>query len=169
MRTIDADGPSDDSPPGELAPARAGRFGTRLPALELPSFSGPVWVDAVAPTLLIHAVLLVFAVAAVVVFYPNDLQGTDGLRMWNHWDGPHFLELAARGYWSADPARIVLFPLYPLLIAIVSWVVSPLVGAMALALASAFAAESALATESARACSAAARRASSSAVAHGRA
>jgi Gpi18-like mannosyltransferase len=54
--------------------------------------------------------------------------------MWNHWDGPHFLELAARGYWSADPARIVLFPLYPLLIALVSWVVSPLVGAMALAL-----------------------------------
>jgi Gpi18-like mannosyltransferase len=135
VRTIDADGPSDDSPPGERAPARAGGFGTRLPALELPSFSGPVWVDAVAPTLLIHAVLLVFAVAAVVVFYPNDLQGTDGIKMWNHWDGPHFLELAARGYWSADPARIVLFPLYPLLIALVSWVVSPLVGAMALALA----------------------------------
>jgi Gpi18-like mannosyltransferase len=135
VRTIDADAPSDDSPPGEPAPARTGWFGTRLPALDLPSFSGPVWLDAVAPTLLIHAVLMVFAIAAVVVFYPNDIQGTDGLRMWNHWDGPHFLELAARGYWSADPARIVLFPLYPLLIAIVSWVASPLVGAMALALA----------------------------------
>ncbi|MGZ6314781.1 MAG: hypothetical protein ACXWNI_04045, partial [Candidatus Limnocylindrales bacterium] len=89
MRTIDADLPSDDSPPGELAPARAGWFGTR--------FSGPVWVDAVAPTLLIHAVLMVFAVAAVIVFYPNDIQGTAGLRMWTHWDGPPFLELAARG------------------------------------------------------------------------
>jgi hypothetical protein len=140
VRTIDSDGQSDDSPPAPRpvetdTPGRADRLGARLAALRRPGLSNPVWVDAVVPTLLIHAVLLVFAIAAVIVFYPNDLQGTDGLRMWNHWDGPHFLELAARGYWSADPARIVLFPLYPLLIAIVSWVVSPLVGAMALALA----------------------------------
>ena len=140
MRTIDSDGQSDDSPPAPRpvetdTPGRADRLGARLAALRRPGLSNPVWVDAVVPTLLIHAVLLVFAIAAVIVFYPNDLQGTDGLRMWNHWDGPHFLELAARGYWSADPARIVLFPLYPLLSAIVSWVVSPLVGAMALALA----------------------------------
>ena len=113
MRTIDSDGQSDDSPPAPRpvetdTPGRADRLGARLAALRRPGLSNPVWVDAVVPTLLIHAVLLVFAIAAVIVFYPNDLQGTDGLRMWNHWDGPHFLELAARGYWSADPARIVL-------------------------------------------------------------
>jgi Gpi18-like mannosyltransferase len=135
VRTIDADGRSDDPAPGELAPTRAARLGARLAALGRTRRFGPVWVDAVVPTFLIHAVLMVFAVVAIIVFFPNNLSGSDGLRVWNQWDGPHFLELAARGYWSADPARIVLFPLYPLLIAIVSWVVSPLFGAMALALA----------------------------------
>src|SRR5664280_510284 len=118
---MEADSQSDDLPPDRLALPPAGRFGGRFAALKRTRLFGPVWVDAVVPTLLIHAVLLVFAVVAIVVFYPNDLQGSDGLAIWNHWDGPHFLELAARGYWSADPARIVLFPLSPLLIAMVSW------------------------------------------------
>jgi hypothetical protein len=119
----------------KLALTRAGRRWARVAAaLDPTKRFAPVWFDAVIPTLLIHAVLLVFAVYALVVFRPGDLQGTGFLGMWNHWDGPHFLELAARGYWSADPARIVLFPLYPLLIAIGSWVVSPLGAAMLIAL-----------------------------------
>jgi Gpi18-like mannosyltransferase len=135
VRTIEADGQSDDLPPFGATSTPASRLGARLATLRRPGLFGPVWGDAVVPTLLIHAVLLVFAVVALIVFVPNNLQGSDGLNLWNHWDGPHFLELAARGYWSADPARIVLFPLYPLLIAMVSLVVSPLFGAMVLALA----------------------------------
>ncbi len=136
---------ADSTPPAEaasstpswrarLALTRAGRQLARLTDLDPTKRLGPVWLDAVVPTLLIHAVLLVFAVVALIVFRPDDFQGTGLLGMWNHWDGPHFLEVAARGYWSADPARIVLFPLYPLLIAIVSWVVSPLGAAMLIAL-----------------------------------
>jgi Gpi18-like mannosyltransferase len=55
------------------------------------------------------------------------------LQIWNRWDGPHLLEVAARGYDPAgDPARSVLFPLYPLLIRIGSILLDPLVAAMAM-------------------------------------
>lgn len=76
------------------------------------------WADAVIPTLAIRLVLIGFAVLAVVVFRPEILPPEPWLNLWNRWDAPHFLEIAKLGYWQpADPARIVLFPLYPMLIA----------------------------------------------------
>jgi Gpi18-like mannosyltransferase len=95
----------------------------------------PAWVDAVLPTLLIHGLLLVFAIAAIIVFSPDSVAGSNWFGPWNHWDGPHFLEVAQHGYLS-DPARIVLFPLFPFLIAIVSWILAPLTAAMVIALVS---------------------------------
>ena len=50
------------------------------------------------------------------------------LDIWNRWDAPHFFEVARTGYGPpTDPARIVLFPLFPALIALGSLVAAPLV------------------------------------------
>ena len=89
------------------------------------------WVDALVPTFAIRLALMAIAVLAVVVLRPDALPADPWLQIWNRWDGPHFLEIAAYGYLPpADPARIVLFPLYPLLIAIGAIAVPPLVSAM---------------------------------------
>jgi len=93
-----------------------------------------VWLDAVVPTILLRGVILVFAVLAVVVMRPEALPQGSLLEIWNHWDAPHFFEIARYGYGPpADPARIVLFPLFPALIAIGSIVADPLVAGMAIA------------------------------------
>jgi hypothetical protein len=93
-----------------------------------------VWVDAVLPTILLRVVILVFAVLAVVVVRPEALPGGSLLEIWNHWDAPHFFEIARYGYSPpADPARIVLFPLFPVLIAIGSILTDPLVAGMVIA------------------------------------
>jgi Gpi18-like mannosyltransferase len=89
--------------------------------------------DAVVPTVLVHIGLLLFAPIAVSIFGSDQARAMGPLEIWNRWDGPHFLEVAARGYDPAgDPARAVLFPLYPLLIRIGSFVLDPLVAAMAI-------------------------------------
>ena len=94
----------------------------------------PVWLDAVVPTILLRGVILVFAVLAVVVMRPEALPQGSLLEIWNHWDAPHFFEIARYGYGPpADPARIVIFPLFPALIAIGSIVTDPLVAGMAIA------------------------------------
>jgi len=93
------------------------------------------WTDAVIPTLAIRLVLMAFAVLAVVVFRPDILGPDAWLNLWNRWDAPHFLEIAKYGYLPpADPARIVLFPLYPALIAAGSVVLAPLASAMLVSL-----------------------------------
>jgi hypothetical protein len=89
-------------------------------------------------------VLLVFGWLALAVFAPHVLD-RGFLEIWNQWDGPHFLEIAAGGYGPpTDPARIVLFPLYPATIAAGSLIAPPLVAAMAIALVSTIAAASGL-------------------------
>lgn len=93
------------------------------------------WADAVIPTLAIRLVLMAFAVVALVVFRPEALGPDAWLNLWNRWDAPHFLEIARYGYLPpADPARIVLFPLYPALIAAGSLVMAPLGSAMVVSL-----------------------------------
>lgn len=120
---------------GGPAVARPGRLLASIVAPIQRRFADPAWVDAVIPTLLIHAVLIVFAVTVLVVYSPDTLRSEGWQGVWNHWDGPHFLEVAAHGYLS-DPARIVLFPLFPLLIGLGSWILSPLTAAMGIALVS---------------------------------
>lgn len=91
----------------------------------------PVWVDALVPTVLLRGVILVVAVLAVVVFSPEALPGGSLLGIWERWDAPHFFEVAQYGYGPpADPARIVIFPMFPALIALGSLVTSPLVAGM---------------------------------------
>lgn len=96
----------------------------------------PVWVDAVLPTILLRVVILLVAVLAVIVVHPESLPGDDLLRIWERWDAPHFFEVARLGYGPpADEARIVIFPLFPALIALGSVVVPPLVAGMVIAFA----------------------------------
>lgn len=98
------------------------------------SVRDPLWVDALLPTILLRGVILVFAVLAVVIVRPEALPGGSLLGIWEHWDAPHFFEIARYGYGPpADPARIVIFPLTPAFIAIGSLVVQPLVAGMVVA------------------------------------
>jgi hypothetical protein len=94
-----------------------------------------VWADALVPTLAIRLAIMVFAVLAVVVSRPDVLPADPWLQIWNRWDAPHFLEIAAHGYLPpADPARIVLLPLYPLAIAVGALVMAPIASAMLVSL-----------------------------------
>jgi hypothetical protein len=87
------------------------------------------------PTLAIRLAIMVFAVLAVVVSRPDVLPADPWLQIWNRWDAPHFLEIAAHGYLPpADPARIVLLPLYPLAIAAGALVMAPIASAMLVSL-----------------------------------
>ena len=117
------------TPPDPSAPA------TGLRAALRSAVRDPIWVDAIAPTLVIRAALMALGVLLVVVFRVDALPKDDFLAIWNRWDAPHFFEVARYGYGPpADPARIVLFPLYPVLIAVGSWVASPLVAGMVISL-----------------------------------
>src|SRR5205085_12615076 len=88
---------------------------------------------AVLPTILLRVVLLGFGLLAVVIFRGDALPRA-WLDIWNRWDAPHFIEIARYGYGPpADPARIVLFPLFPWLIRVGSLVTSPVVAGMAIA------------------------------------
>lgn len=78
---------------------------------------------------------MAFGLIAVVAFRPDALGADPILGIWNRWDAPHFFEVAANGYGPpSDPARIVLFPMFPLTVAIGSLVAPPLVAGMAISL-----------------------------------
>ena len=84
--------------------------------------------DIVVPVVAMRLVLMGFVWLALAVFVPSN-QDSGLLGIWNRWDGPHLLEIAQFGYGPpADPARIVLFPLYPLTIRVVG-LIMPLLGA----------------------------------------
>lgn len=91
-------------------------------------FRREAWVDAVLPTILLRGVVLLYAFLAVIVLESGALGSRSFLEIWNRWDAPHFFEVAQVGY--VDPARIVLFPLLPVLIRIGSLVTEPLVAGM---------------------------------------
>ena len=78
----------------------------------------PIWVDAALPTIALRGVILVYAVLAVAIFRPDAIPHGSLLEIWARWDAPHYFEVARYGYGPpSDPARIVLFPLTPALIA----------------------------------------------------
>lgn len=96
----------------------------------------PTLVDAVLPTIILRGVILVVAVLAVVIIRPDAVPGGSLLGIWERWDAPHFFEVARYGYGPpADPARIVIFPLTPALIAIGSFAFQPVVAGMLLSFA----------------------------------
>jgi hypothetical protein len=85
--------------------------------------------DVVLPIIAIRVAMMVFGWLAVAMFAPDTLH--EGWAMWNHWDGPNFLQVATGGYGPpTDPARIVLFPLYPATIALGALLFSPFDAAM---------------------------------------
>lgn len=87
-----------------------------------------VVADALLPAALVRLALMAFGLLAVTVFRPDALPAEPVLGIWDRWDAPHFQEIARHGYGPpADPARIVLFPLYPALMAAGALVVAPLV------------------------------------------
>ncbi len=85
-------------------------------------------LEVLIPLIAIRIAIMVFAWIAVA----NQPGATNnGFGIWNHWDGPHFLEIAATGYGPpSDPARIVLFPLYPASIVLLEPLFAPLDAAM---------------------------------------
>lgn len=88
------------------------------------------WADAILPTVAIH-IGTIAAGFLLVMFFRPEILTQDPFGIWAHWDAPHFFEIAR--YWygpPADPARIVLFPLFPALIALGSLLTSPLAAAM---------------------------------------
>jgi hypothetical protein len=91
-----------------------------------------IWGDAVVPTLAIRVVLLLAALLLVTIFRVEALPAHGSLlEIWNRWDAPHFAEIARTGYGPpSDPARIVLFPLLPALLAAAAPVMGPLEAGM---------------------------------------
>lgn len=90
--------------------------------------------DIASPVVAARLVILGFAWLALAIFVPED-QASGLLGVWNRWDAPHLLEIAQFGYGPpADPARIVLFPLYPFLIRAVALVMPLLAAAMLISL-----------------------------------
>ena len=98
---------------------------------------------------LIKLAILAFGVFAVTVIAQQQLApGLSGsLQIWNHWDGPHYLDLAVLDYRATDPGvqtiegyqrafpgdlplYIVFFPLFPWLVGLVNLLLhEPLVSA----------------------------------------
>jgi hypothetical protein len=100
----------------------------------------PLWrraevIDVLAPVVVMRvALLMVGALAGGLLGSPPDAAPKDlpeWLRVWDRWDGPHYLQIAARGYDpTGDPALAAFLPLYPALIRLGSFVAPPLVAAM---------------------------------------
>lgn len=81
--------------------------------------------DVILPIVAIRLVIMAFAWISLAIFRPDAM--SEGMGIWNHWDGPHFLELAANGYGPpSEIYRIVLFPLYPASIALLELFFAPL-------------------------------------------
>lgn len=73
----------------------------------------------VATVLIVKALLLVFGALVYQIVTAEPLTGAwDYLEIWNRWDGPHYLEIARRGYQASGEDRLLLvfFPLYPWMI-----------------------------------------------------
>jgi Gpi18-like mannosyltransferase len=109
----------------------------------------PELLDAIVPVLIVRLVLLaVGALAGGLFGSPPDAAPVDlpeWLRVWDRWDGPHYLQIAAHGYDPAgDPALAAFLPLYPALIRLGSFVFPPLVAAMLISFVATLAASLAL-------------------------
>ena len=92
--------------------------------------ASPEAADAVLPTLVFQAALHLFALLSAAAAAGVPLASIDLLGIWNRWDAPHYLSIAADGYRaSPNPEYIVFFPLLPALVRLGSIVVEPIVAA----------------------------------------
>jgi Gpi18-like mannosyltransferase len=69
--------------------------------------------------LLVKLLILSYGIISYQVNTDNGLQSLgDVLGLWNRWDAPHYLDIAANGYQSTGDARyfIVFYPLFPWLV-----------------------------------------------------
>jgi hypothetical protein len=83
--------------------------------------------DAVVLTTLIRLCLLAAAPIVVSLVGDERARARDLLQIWNAWDTPHYLAIAAGGYDPAgDPALVAFVPLLPILVRLGSAVVPPL-------------------------------------------
>ncbi len=120
--------PSGDVLVPENPPAEAGSHPRRL-TLDYDLLR--LWLrDVILPIVAIRLGIMIFGYLALAVSFPDRL--SEGQAMWNHWDGPNFQILSHTGYGpnTPHPEWIVLFPLYPLTIAIGDLVFSTLDAAM---------------------------------------
>lgn len=90
------------------------------------------FADAVLLTIGIRIALLVLVPVAVVLFGDEAARARIPLEIWNAWDARHYIEVATIGY--VDPARSVILPALPLLLAIGSFLAPPLVVGMMLSM-----------------------------------
>ena len=70
----------------------------------------------VAMVLIVKPLLFVFGGLAYQIVNSQPLAtGWDYLEIWNRWDGPHYLDIAGRGYQAVGEERLLLvfYPLYP--------------------------------------------------------
>jgi Gpi18-like mannosyltransferase len=88
------------------------------------------FADAVLLTIGIRLTLLVLVPVAVVLLGDEAARSRIPLEIWSAWDARHYIEVATVGY--VDPARAVILPALPLLLAVGSLLASPLVVGMAL-------------------------------------
>lgn len=87
--------------------------------------------EAVVLTTVVRVGILVAAPIAVALLGDDRARARDALEIWNSWDTPHYLDIAAGGYDPAgDPALIAFFPLLPILIRAGSAIAPPLVAGL---------------------------------------
>lgn len=80
-------------------------------------------VNVIATVLVIKVLILVFALHSNQVFTDKPIGDFQSyLKLWARWDAESYLYIAESGYTDTGPKRFLLafFPLYPLLIALVS-------------------------------------------------
>ncbi len=86
------------------------------------------FADAVLLTVGIRLALLILVPVAVILFGDEQARARIPLETWNAWDARHYIEVATIGY--VDPARAVILPVLPLLLAAGSLFAPPLVAGM---------------------------------------
>ena len=91
--------------------------------------------DVLAPVVAVRIGLLVLGglLGPALAVAPADVPAglPEWIRVWDRWDGPHYLDIAAGGYDPAgDRALAAFLPLYPALIRLGSLALPPLLAAM---------------------------------------
>jgi len=94
-----------------------------MPARKLPNWLN---LNVISTVLISKLLILVFASHAYQIVGESNFSGFESFfGIWNRWDASQYLKIAQDGYTAVGDDRflIVFFPLYPLLVAIVAFIV----------------------------------------------